>query len=228
MADNNKPYFVTSKNFHGDNDYVEWLKEIKSRYQAIRNRVVMQSNYGALEFNWLLGRDIVQKRAESRWGSGTVNQLCLDLKAAYPDVKGFSVRNLYYMKEWYEFYMADEEHKEILHQVGAKLQEAENQNPIKLHQLGAEIVSADKISAILAEGGMLPVFGIVPWKHHLTLISKCKSIKEAFYYMARVIDEGLSKRELEDVIDNDDFSKYGNALTNFSSQLSTSQSLLAC
>ena len=72
MADNNKPYFVTSKNFHGDNDYVEWLKEIKSRYQAIRNRVVMQSNYGALEFNWLLGRDIVQKRAESRWGSGGV------------------------------------------------------------------------------------------------------------------------------------------------------------
>ena len=142
----------------------------------------MQSNYGALEFNWLLGRDIVQKRAESRWGSGTVNQLCLDLKAAYPDVKGFSVRNLYYMKEWYEFYMADEEHKEILHQVGAKLQEAENQNPIKLHQLGAEIVSTDKISAILAEGEILPVFGIVPWKHHLTLISKCRSIKEAFYF----------------------------------------------
>ena len=111
MTDNNKSYFVTSKNFHGDNDYLEWLKEIKSRYQAIRNRVVMQSNYGALEFNWLLGRDIVQKGAESRWGSGAVNQLSLDLKAAYPDVKGFSVRNLYYMKEWYEFYMADDEHK---------------------------------------------------------------------------------------------------------------------
>lgn len=45
--------------------------------------------------------------------------------------------------------------------------------------------------------------------------------------MVRVIDEGLRKRELEDVIDNDDFSKYGNALTNFSSQLSTNQSLLA-
>lgn len=44
MTDNNKSYFVASKNFHGDNDYVEWLKEIKSRYQAIRNRVVMQSN----------------------------------------------------------------------------------------------------------------------------------------------------------------------------------------
>lgn len=227
MTDNSKSYFVTSKNFHGDNDYVEWLKEIKSRYQAIRNHVVMQSNYGALEFNWLLGRDIVQKGAESRWGSGAVNQLSLDLKAAYPDVKGFSVRNLYYMKEWYEFYMADDEHKRILHQLGAKLQESENQNPIKLHQLGAEIVSPGKISDILENNGMLPIFGIVPWKHHIVITSKCKSIKEAFYYIARIIGEGLSKRELEDVIDADDFSKYGNAMTNFSTQLSAQQSQLA-
>lgn len=227
MTDNSKSYFVTSKNFHGDNDYVEWLKEIKGRYQAIRNRVVMQSNYGALEFNWLLGRDIVQKGAESRWGSGAVNQLSLDLKAAYPDVKGFSVRNLYYMKEWYEFYMADDEHKRILHQLGAKLQESENQNPIKLHQLGAEIVTPGKISDILEDNGMLPIFGIVPWKHHIVITSKCKSIKEAFYYIARIIGEGLSKRELEDVIEADDFSKSGNAMTNFSTKLSAQQSQLA-
>lgn len=187
----------------------------------------MQSNYGALEFNWLLGRDIVQKGAESRWGSGAVNQLSLDLKAAYPDVKGFSVRNLYYMKEWYEFYMADDEHKRILHQLGAKLQESENQNPIKLHQLGAEIVTPGKISDILEDNGMLPIFGIVPWKHHIVITSKCKSIKEAFYYIARIISEGLSKRELEDVIEADDFSKYGNAMTNFSTQLSAQQSQLA-
>ena len=122
MTDNNTPHFVTSKNFHGDKDYVEWLREIKSRYQTVRDRVVLQANYGALEFNWLLGRDIVQKKAEARWGSGVVNQLSLDLRNAYPDVKGFSSRNLYYMKEWYEFYMADDKHREILHQLGAKLQ----------------------------------------------------------------------------------------------------------
>ena len=80
----------------------------------------------------------------------------------------------------------------------------ENQNPIKLHQLGAEFVSLDRISSIVDEGGMLPIFGIVPWKHHLLLTSKCKFVEEAFYYMARIIDEGLSKRELEDVIDNGD------------------------
>lgn len=227
MIDKNKPYFVTSKNFHGDNDYIKWLKEIKNRYQNIRNRVALQANYGALEFNWLLGRDIVQKKAELRWGSGVVNQLCLDLRATFPDVRGFSVRNLYYMKEWYEFYMADDEHKQILHQLGAKLQEAENKNPIKLHQLGAEIYSEDKISDILENNGMLPIFGIVPWKHHLVITSKCKSIKEAFYYIARIVDEGLSKRELEDIVDANDFSKHGHAITNFSNQLPAQKSQLA-
>lgn len=131
------------------------------------------------------------------------------------------------MKEWYEFYMTDDEHKQILHQLGAKLQEAENQNPIKLHQLGAEIISNDKISDILENNGMLPIFGIVPWKHHLVITSKCKSINEAFYYIKRIIDEGLSKRELEDVIEADDFSKYGHVITNFSTQLSARQSQLA-
>lgn len=227
MTDNNTPHFVTSKNFYGDNEYIEWLQEIKSRYQAVRSRVALQANYGALEFNWLLGRDIVQKKAETRWGTGVVNQLSLDLRGAYPDVKGFSVRNLFYMKARYEFYMANDTNKEILRQIGAELQEAENQNPIKLHQLGAEIVSPNRIATIIDNGGMLPIFGIVPWKHHLLITSKCKSIEEAFYYIARTIDEGLSKRELEDIIDTDDFGKQGKAITNFASQLPTHQSQLA-
>lgn len=67
----------------------------------------------------------------------------------------------------------------------------------------------------------------MPWKHHLVITSKCKSIKEAFYYIARIIDEGLSKRELEDVIEADDFSKHGHAITNFSNQLPAQQSQLA-
>lgn len=227
MTDTNQPHFVTSGNFHGDEAYFEWLHEIKDRYQKVSSRVALQANYGALEFNWLLGRDIVQKQAETRWGAGVVNQLSLDLRDAYPDVRGFSTRNLYYMKGWYEFYMADEKRQEIVHQLGAQLQEAENQNPIKLHQLGAEVVSAGRIGSILAEGGMLPIFGVVPWKHHLLLTAKCKSVEEAFYYMARTIDEGLSRRELEDIIESNDFGKRGRAITNFAARLPEDQGRLA-
>lgn len=48
-----------------------------------------------------------------------------------------------------------------------------------------------------------------------------------FYYIKRIIDEGLSKRELEDIIEADDYSKYGHATTNFSIQLPVQQSQLA-
>lgn len=52
--------------------------------------------------------------------------------------------------------MADYKHREILHQVGAKLQESENQNPIKLHQLGAKIYYTGSISSILYDGDKPP------------------------------------------------------------------------
>ena len=51
-----------------------------------------------------LGRDIVAKEAESKWGSGFFNQLSLDMRAMFPDEKGFPSANLRYMKRWYEFY----------------------------------------------------------------------------------------------------------------------------
>lgn len=60
------------------------------------------------------------------------------------NLQGFLARNLYYMKGWYEFHMADDNHKEFLYQLGAKLQMAENQDPIKLYQLGAEMAKESK------------------------------------------------------------------------------------
>ena len=227
MANDNTPHFVTSQGFSSDSGYVAWLQEIKDRYQRISSRIALQANYGALEFNWLLGRDIVQKNAIARWGDGVVKQLSLDLRNAFPDVKGFSERNLYYMKEWYEFYCVGDGKIKILHQLGAELQDVENQNPVKLHQLGAEIVSSKKTHDIIDSGGMIPLFGIVPWKHHVYIFTKCNSIEEAFYYIARAIDEGLSRRELEDVIDSDSFTKQGNALSNFSKLMPGQQGKLA-
>ena len=208
---NNKetPHFVTSHDFHGDAEYIAWLQEIKGRYQRIRSRIALQANYGTLEFNWLLGRDLVEKKAEQRWGGGVVEQLSLDMRAAYPDIKGFSSRNLWYMKQWYLFYRGDTQRLE------------------KLHQLGAEIASPNRITAILDNGEMLPLFGIVPWKHHVLISSKCKSIEEAFYYLQRIIDEGLSRSELEDLVADDAWSKQGKALTNFHQRLDEVQGALA-
>ena len=220
------PHFVSSHDFHGDADYIAWLSELKTRYQHIRSRIALQANYGLLEFNWLLGRDLVEKKAEQRWGAGVVEQLSLDMRAEYPDIKGFSSRNLWYMKQWYLFYCGDDKRLEKLHQLGAELQTAENQNPVKLHQLG-EMMSATRIADIINKGEMMPLFGIVPWKHHVLIASKCKSLDEAFYYLHRTIDEGLSRSELEDLIADNAWAGHGKALTNFSQRLDEVQGALA-
>jgi hypothetical protein len=51
-----------------------------------------------------MGRDLVQKKAEERWGAGVVEQVSLDMQKEFPESKNFSVRNLWYMKQWYLFY----------------------------------------------------------------------------------------------------------------------------
>ena len=118
--DKETPHFVTSHDFHGDAEYIAWLQEIKGRYQRIRSRIALQANHGTLEFNWLLGRDLVEKKAEQRWGTGVVEQLSLDMRAVYPDIKGFSSRNLWYMKQWYLFYRGDTQRLKKLHQLGSE------------------------------------------------------------------------------------------------------------
>ena len=93
-------------------------------------------------FNWELGRDLVQKNAEERWGAGVVEQVSLDLQREFPNADGFSTTNLWYMKQWYLFY----------YQQDTKLQRsvAENQN-LKLHQLGAEIENTKLLCGVRTE-----------------------------------------------------------------------------
>ena len=80
-----------------DKDYMGWIEELKSRYRRAQIKAAVKVNAEKLLFNWELGRDLVIRKAEERWGAGVVEQLSLDLKAAFPESKGFSARNLWYM-----------------------------------------------------------------------------------------------------------------------------------
>ena len=99
-----KPSFVYRDGMTADKEYVEWLSDLKRRYKQSQLRTAVKANSEVLEYYWNLGRDIVAKEAESKWGSGFFNQLSLDMRAMFPDEKGFSSANLRYMKRWYEFY----------------------------------------------------------------------------------------------------------------------------
>lgn len=98
------PYITHRHNVHLDEDYAQWISELKSRYRRAQIKAAMKVNAEKLLWNWQIGRDLVLRKAESRWGSGIVEQISLDLQAEFPYERGFGSANLWSMKRWYIFY----------------------------------------------------------------------------------------------------------------------------
>lgn len=101
---NAKPSFVYRDGMTADTEYVEWLSDVKKRFRQSQIKASIRVNTTMLEFYWSIGRDLVALRAEERWGAGVVKQFALDMQQAFPDMSGFSLTNVKYMKRWYLFY----------------------------------------------------------------------------------------------------------------------------
>lgn len=87
-----------------DTQYKKWLSDLKLKVRQGQIKTVLSANSTMLNFYWELGRDIVEKQAAFKWGEGLFLQLSKDLAEDFPDIKGFSVSNLRYMRQWYLFY----------------------------------------------------------------------------------------------------------------------------
>ena len=216
-----EPRIVKSHDIRIDTDYVNWLAEVKNRYRSAQVKAAVKVNAEKLLFNWQLGRDLVQKKAEERWGTGVVEQVSLDLKREFPDAEGFSTRNLWYMKQWYIFYTSID--SQLLQRVGAELQRLTNQHETKLHHVGAEIKERENYQL---DGDFPLPFALIPWRHHVEIITKCKSIEEALFYIQQVIDKGLSRPALINCIKSNLYEHQGKIINNFTDHLPALQSKL--
>jgi hypothetical protein len=79
-------------------DYAETLGEIKRRIQDERLRVVLAANSAMVLLYWDVGRVILDRQERAGWGAKVIDRLAADLANAFPDVRGFSPRNLKYMR----------------------------------------------------------------------------------------------------------------------------------
>lgn len=218
------PHFASSQNVHIDEAYVSWIEELKGRYKKAQIKSAVKVNSEQLLFNWQLGRDLVVRRAEEHWGAGVVEQVSLDLKAAFPKAKGFSTTNLWNMKKWYLFYSTNQANEKLQQLVG-ELQSTDNKKNTKLQQLGTEIQEAEYNDILGLE---FPIaFSFVPWGHHIQIITKCKDINEAIFYIQQTINEGWSRNTLDNCLRADLYHTQGEAISNFSDYLTPAQSKLA-
>ena len=81
-------------------DYGPWLAELKTRIQAAQQRAALAVNRELVLLYWQIGRDILARQGREGWGTKVIERLALDLRNAFPDMKGFSPRNLKYMRSF--------------------------------------------------------------------------------------------------------------------------------
>ena len=168
-------------------EYKAWLAELKLKVHKAQLKAAVRVNSEMLLFYWELGADIAVKQARAKWGDGFLLQLSKDLMSEFPDMKGFSERNLKYIRQWYLFYSKDKAFGQ---------------------QAVAQITQ-------------------IPWGHNIAIISKCKNIKEAMFYVQNTLQHNWSRDVLVHQIEGGLYRREGKSVTNFAVTLPKPQSDLA-
>jgi predicted nuclease of restriction endonuclease-like (RecB) superfamily len=183
----------------------KWVMELKTRIQSAQVKAAIAVNRELLELYWELGKEICEKQKVANWGDGLIVQLAKDLSAAFPGVKGFSQRNLFYIRQWYLFYSS-----EIVPQVGAE----SGIVPQAVGQLGQD----KKVQQVAAQ---------IPWGHNMLIINRCSSVAEGLFYVRETIRNNWSRATLAAQMEGKLYRRQGKAIDNFSMTLSNEQSGLA-
>lgn len=204
-----KPEFIKRDGVIAEQKYVEWLTDIKSRYRKSQIKAAVKVNSTLLEFYWSVGQDLVRLKAEERWGAGVVKQFAFDMRNAFPDETGFSYSNVKYMKRWYVFYYERiTKSQQVVDEFRQQVDDQKGQRVVDLLEMPQN-------------------FGLVPWGQHIMIITKCKTVDEALFYINKIAEEGWSRSRLEHELDSNLYGHQGTAITNFARTLPQPQSELA-
>ena len=192
-------------------EYSNWIVSLKSTIKQRQIKAAIAVNSNLILMYWDLGKQIVEKQENAKWGSGFIDQLSADLKSEFPNMGGFSRSNLFAIKKFYLFYRNNDaiNQSEFVHQVAGQLE-----NEI-IHQVGG-LFNANLLRCLE-----------IPWRHNICIIEKVKTPKEAFFYINQTIKNNWSRSVLEYQIETNLFSRQGNTINNFKDTLPEIQGDLA-
>jgi len=197
-----------------DKDYSKFLRSLKDRIRFTQLKAAVSVNRELIELYWELAEKIVEKQKTSQWGDGFLTQMSKDLQEEFPDIKGFSKRNLELMRQWFLFWIDEDVtgQQVVAQSVFAKQavsQIANNKQPTGYFDLVKKAIFQ------------------IPWGHNLMIVSKSKTNHEAMFYVQKTIENNWSRTVLIHQIEGNLYEREGKAITNFSLSLPNPQSDLA-
>ncbi|MBO5111849.1 MAG: DUF1016 family protein [Lachnospiraceae bacterium] len=98
-------------------EYNQWISDIKHRIKQSQIKASVKVNYELLDLYWSLGRELVEKQKNAKWGDAFLKIVSKDLKKAFPNVSGFSLQNLKSIRYWYKFYADTEKGLQVVSQM---------------------------------------------------------------------------------------------------------------
>jgi predicted nuclease of restriction endonuclease-like (RecB) superfamily len=203
-------------------DYQTYLAQLKERIRSAQVKAALAVNRELVLLYWGIGRDILQRQAQQGWGTKVIDQLARDLKQEFPEMSGFSSRNLKYMRAFADAYPAEL----VVQQSAGQL----SGEPI-VQQAAAQITGQPIVQGVLAQiTGQPIVQGVlaqITWYHNIALLEKLGKLEERLWYAQQTIENGWSRNVLVHQIESNLYARQGKALTNFNLALPPTQSDLA-
>lgn len=194
-------------------DYKAFIRDIKERIQSAQIKAAVSVNREMLLLYWDLGQRLILKQQETSWGSGFIKQMSKDLQNEFPQMKGFSVRNLELMRQWVRFWLG---HPVFAQQAATQLSES---------KIGLQVIvpwdSAAKIQQLV------DLLMGIPWWHHVVILSKIKSHDQALFYVQKTIQNNWSRAVLTHQIECQLYARTGKTIDNFQATLPAPHSDLA-
>lgn len=93
-----------NKNIIKQNEYKEFFVEIKQQIQNAQIKAALSVNKELLQLYWNIASMMIEKQKNYNWGDGFIEQIAKDLQNEFPNLKGFSVRNIKYIRQWYLYW----------------------------------------------------------------------------------------------------------------------------
>ena len=199
-----QPNVTLAESFRG---YTALLRQIKQRILIAQQRAIHAANEEMLRMYWDIGGMLQQSQAADGWGKKTLQRLSVDLKNDYPEIKGFTVRNMQYMVQFFceynqELTMVKTASCEITKSMISQLDE--KSKPI-----------AQPMVAQLGKYNFTLPIKHLDWTHNLVLIKQVKDIRARYWYMVQSIANHWTTRYLQEAIKLDDYGKHGALANNF-------------
>jgi predicted nuclease of restriction endonuclease-like (RecB) superfamily len=97
--------------------YDDFLSDLKTRISHAQLRAAVAVNKELVLLYWQIGRDILHRQQQQGWGAKVINRLATDLQQAFPEIKGFSLRNLKYMRAFAQAYPDEQFVQQLVAQI---------------------------------------------------------------------------------------------------------------